>query len=365
MSTHQSMSCFLQRIARFTRLEQLGFSRYTIHPNFVLSINIDSMRSLIICFFLFSAAVCFAQGPETRVLKNGSLVIIKKDPVKGFYSDYILFIPKKTAIDKKTFLLVEPNNTGKLSDSTEVHEEAAIRQASVSSIGNNIATELNIPLLVPAFPRPAAEPLLYSHALDRDVMTKKSGLYKRIDLQLLAMIEDAKKRLQEMNILVHEKVFMNGFSASGTFTNRFSLLHPGTIQALAIGGFNGKLMLPQNRLNNAKLNYPIGTNDFEKLFKKPFDLKTYQGIPQYIYLGKLDDNDAVQFDDGYSDKERKIINENLAPTVQERFLKCQELYLKNNINPIFVRFDNVGHWTDSFINLEVIKFFQRQIKAAQ
>ena len=55
---------------------------------------------------------------------------------------------------------------------------------------------------------------------------------------------------------------MNGFSASATFTNRFSFMHPEKIKALAIGGFNGELMLPQNEMNGIKLNYPIGTNDF-------------------------------------------------------------------------------------------------------
>ena len=114
-----------------------------------------------------------------------------------------------------------------------------------------------------------------------------------------------------MNIAVSPKIFMNGFLASASFTNRFSLIHPEAIQALAIGGFNGELMLPQSEINGIELHYPIGTSDFRQLFGKRFDINKYKFIPQLIYMGSLDDNDAVQFDDAYDDRERKIINANI------------------------------------------------------
>jgi hypothetical protein len=318
------------------------------------------MRHTFLLIFITSCFVSSSQNLSTEKSKADSLIIVSNNPQKGFHNDYLLFIPKGTALHKKTYLLVEPNNTGKLSDSIEVHQKYAIDLATVSSVGNNISTELKIPLLVPVFIRPASRPLLYTHALDRDVMLEKSAIFKRLDLQLIEMINDARNILLSMNIIVDEKILMNGFSASATFTNRFSLLHPGIIKALAIGGFNGELMFPQKEINGIKLNYPIGTNDFEKLFNHPIDLKTYQSIPQYIYMGILDDNDAVQFDDAYSRKERKIINNYIGQHVEERYLKCQKIYQKNNINPIFKSYENVGHWTTSAVNLDVIKFFLAQ-----
>jgi hypothetical protein len=320
------------------------------------------MRSIFILIFTISYFVSFAQDSTTETFKNDTLLVVKKNPEKGFYNDYILFIPKGTPLNKKIFLLVEPNNTGKASDSIEVHEKHAIDLASISSVGNNISTELKIPLLVPVFPRPASQPLVYTHALDRDVMVEKLPELKRLDLQLLEMINDAKSILTSMNIQIAPKIFMNGFSASATFTNRFSFIHPEKIKALAIGGFNGKLMLPQNGINRIKLNYPIGTNDFPGLFGKNFDTYTYKSIPQFIYMGKLDENDAVQFDDAYNDNERKIINDNIGRYVQERYLECQKIYQENNITPIFKTYENVGHWTTSDVNLEVIKFFFNQMQ---
>lgn len=320
------------------------------------------MRLLIIIIFMSSCFDSVAQHSATGVIQKDTLIIVEKKTGKGFYHDYILFIPKGTVLNRKTYLLVEPNNTGVISDSMAVHLKAAIDLASVSSVGNNVSTELKIPLLVPVFPRPASQPLMYTHALDRDIMTEKDGALKRLDLQLVEMIEDAKSILEAMQIQVQPNIFMNGFSASATFTNRFSFLHPGKIKALAIGGFNGELILPMEKINGVKLNYPIGINDFDKLFNQSFDLTTYRSIPQYIYMGKLDDNDAVQFDDAYCEKEREVINNNIGQQVQERYLKCQAIYKANNIHPLFKIYENVGHWTTAEMNLAVIKFFMAQME---
>jgi len=320
------------------------------------------MRVSFVLLFTLLYSVSLGQNSTIETLKKDSLLIIKKNPGKGFYNDYILFIPKGTPLNKNIYLLVEPNNTGKISDSIEIHKKHAIHLASVSSVGNNISTELKIPLLVPIFPRPESQQLMYTHALDRDVMLESSPDLKRLDLQLLEMIKDAKNILNNMNIKVAQKVFMNGFSASATFTNRFSFIHPETLKALAIGGFNGELMLPQNKINGIKLNYPLGTNDFSKLFGKKLDIETYRSIPQFIYMGKLDENDAVQFDDAYDESERKIINDNIGSKVQARFVECQKIYQSNNLTPTFKTYEDVGHWTTSNVNLDVIKFFLKQMQ---
>ena len=150
------------------------------------------MRATFLFVFTMLYFVSFGQSPATETSKKDSLIVVTKNPEKGFCHDYLLFIPKNTPLNKKTFLLVEPNNTGKTSDSIEVHKQYAIDLASVSSVGNNVATELHIPLLVPIFPRPASQELIYTHALDRDVILENSIELKRLDLQLLSMIKDAK-----------------------------------------------------------------------------------------------------------------------------------------------------------------------------
>ena len=147
---------------------------------------------------------------------------------------------------------------------------------------------------------------------------------------------------------------MNGFSASGSFTNRFLFLHPEIIQAAAMGGLNGELMLPLKQYQNHSFNYPLGIGDFKKLFKKTFNSVSYKKIPQYIYMGQLDTNDAVQFEDAYNDSERRLINLTLGDNVQERWKACQSIYTQEGINAQFTTYEEVGHWTTSAVNMDVI-----------
>lgn len=314
---------------------------------------------LLIVLFPFFAN---SQNPVSEPFLKDSLIIIKSNPSQGFNNSYILFIPKGTLKNKLTYLLVEPNNTGKTSNNMVIHEKSAIELASISSVGNNISTNLKTPLLVPIFPRPGSKPLVYTHALDRDVIFEKDEKLERLDLQLISMIENAKKVLEKSNILIYDKIFMNGFSASATFTNRFLFIHPEKVQAAAMGGLNGELMIPLKKWKNKEFNYPLGINDFKNIFNKECNLIRLKEIPQYIYMGKEDQNDAVQFDDAYNNIERNTINSTLGDNVQERWLSCQNIYKNENISAQFSTYDEVGHWTTSTEILDVSKFFLKQLQ---
>ena len=255
---------------------------------------------LYMLLFTLVPLFTYGQNPVTEPFQKDTLIILKSNPSEGFNNSYLLFIPKGTPKNKLTYLLVEPNNTGKVSDSMEVHKKSAIELASISSVGNNISTYLKLPLLVPIFSRPDSIPLVYTHALDRDVIFEVGNNLERLDLQLLAMTKNAQDVLKELDVLVHDKFFMNGFSASATFTNRFLFIHPEKVKAAAMGGFNGELMLPLKQYKNNEFNYPLGINDFKTIFNKECNLVELKQIPQYIYMGKEDQNDAVQFDDAYN-----------------------------------------------------------------
>ena len=91
------------------------------------------------------------------------------------------------------YLLVETNNTGS-NDSIAHHEKEAELGATKNSLGSSIAKKLKTPFLFPAFPRPAKEWKLYTHAFDRDSALTDDIEIKRLDLQLIEMIKDAKKQ---------------------------------------------------------------------------------------------------------------------------------------------------------------------------
>ncbi len=323
------------------------------------------MKLPALLIFLFGA-LSIAQTKEDGIGKNffnkDTVIVIESNSGKGFRNPYILYVPGGTERNSLTTLLVEPNNTGFTSDSSEVHKRYAIDLAAKSSVANNVSRMLKIPLLVPIFPRPAYKPLVYTHALDRDVMLEKTTELERPDLQLVAMIADGRERLKMLDIPTEEKIFMTGFSASGTFVNRFAFLHPELIKALATGGLNAVIMLPLEKIDEHELKFPLGIKDFPEISGKEFDRENYLTIPQFIYMGELDDNDAVPNADAYSPEEREIIYAAIGEEMQpERWNNFQELYLKNNVNATFKTYKEVGHWTTSEMILEIIKFLKSHL----
>jgi hypothetical protein len=164
------------------------------------------------------------------MFENGHLIRVNSKTAQGFNYPYFLFIPSSSSKAEKQIIIVEPNNTGTADDSFEVHEAIAkILATDADHIGNYVSRKLHYPLLVPVFPRPMQYWQVYTHALDRDVQLQRGTDLERIDLQLLSMISDAQSTLTKMGFQVHDKILMTGFSASGTFVNRFSAIHPGNI----------------------------------------------------------------------------------------------------------------------------------------
>lgn len=279
---------------------------------------------------------------------------IEANSGKGFYWPYLVFIPKHTNDGKYRFF-VTPNNTGKTNDSLEVHEASALKTLERVKLVNN---HLKTILLIPVFPRSSTNSKIYTHALDRDVMLTENDSLKRLDLQLIAMINDARERLSSVNILTEEKILMFGFSASGMFVNRFSFLHPEMVLAAAVGSPGGWPMVPEKKYNNNPLNYPVGIHDFTEITGKVFDKNEFIKINQFFFLGDEDENDSVIFDDSYDDAERDVILKNFGEDLQERWSFCSNLYEKNNCKNVrFKIYEGVGHTINNEILNDILSFF--------
>lgn len=311
---------------------------------------------LIIIFFTCQS--CLFQS------EKGEIILTQAKPSEGFNYPYFLYIPEGASLKDELVLIVEPNNSGFVDDDLAKHTEKAKRTASRGFyIGNYVAQTLKLPLLVPVFPRPESQWRVYTHALDRDVILLKNNPLERIDLQLLAMVEDAENKLTQSGYTLHNKFFMTGFSASGTFTNRFTLIHPDKILASAAGGLNGLLMLPIDSLNGQPLDYPLGISDFEAIFGKAFDQYSFIKTPQFYFMGANDENDAIPYEDAFNQDERAIIyrvfGEKMLPT---RWEKCALVYEHEGVNATIKTFKDMGHEHPDKIKQEVAEFFKKILK---
>ena len=239
------------------------------------------------------------------------------NPMKGYFADYYLYTSphaRRAARNGQVItILVQPNNSGINSDDPQVHRRDAWWTVFER---RTIADELGVVLLVPAFIRPGEDWYIYTHALDRDSLTTERADLERIDLQLIAMIDHARSELTKLGIETDEQVLIQEFSASGMFASRFTAL---------------------------QLPYPAGIFDIESLTDAPFDSATYNTIPQLIYMGSADDNDSLDFADGWDETDAHLVDQLFGDDPLSRWQEAESIYKAEGANVQFLLIDGVGH----------------------
>ncbi len=295
--------------------------------------------------------------PEINISSRDQLLKIEADPSKGFNYPFYLYVPKNVNQSSIKYMLVEPNNTGEVNDEFDVHDYEA-KNLIQEGKPNAIADELDIPLLVPVFPRLDSEWQIYTHALDRDSLIIDDDMMGRLDLQLINMIDYAQKTLASNDKEVNRKVFMSGFSASGNFANRFVALHPERVQAAVTGGVNCMPILPVAEYEGNKLIYPIGIGDIKEIADINFNLEEYKNVAQYIYMGYLDDNDTLFYYDAFDDEEKELILKVLGGDMHDRWQKSIDVIQQTGANPQFVMYNNTEHEIRNEMLDDIIEFLR-------
>lgn len=278
--------------------------------------------------------------------------LIEADSDAGFQFPYFLHIPDADTAHDDPAILVEPTNIEAPTDAFDsVLETAEVR--ATSGFGRRVADELGVPLLHPVFPRPQSGTVdwrVYTHSLDRETLAVCDHPLERIDHQLLAMADDAAARLAEAGIEVRDELLLNGFSASGTFANRFTALHPDRVCSVSAGGINGMAILPQSsaqlpHVGEHPLEYPVGVADLEALTGEAFDHEAFAATNQLLYLGTEDDRDTLLYPDAWTGVEIRLTailtyGEDIH---DERFPACQAAYEAAGVNAAFILYPDTGH----------------------
>jgi hypothetical protein len=299
-----------------------------------------------------------------RIDYSSEFLKVEANPDKGFHWPYYLSIPD--SLGKNPVLLVEPNNTGTWSDTPEFHEASAVDLIRRNSW---LAVDLNIPYLVPTFPRPITPQApqsggIYTHALDRYslYLPYLPETLERIDLQLIAMINDAKERLSARGHTINKKVFLTGFSASGAFVSRFTALHPDLVKAVAQGSPGGWPIAPVSQWNGTTLRYPVGVADLEQLVGSPLNLNLFRAVPKYIYVGDQDTNDALDTRDMPQEDRDQIcalLSCSPNPILANRWPIAQEMYESVGADAQFVLYPGVAHSITTQMWSDIKTFFNQ------
>lgn len=114
----------------------------------------------------------------------------------------------------------------------------------------------------------------------------------KIYSKFLRCIEDAKQKILELSgKKVSDKIFLNGYSASGVFAQRFALIHPEIVARCLIGGAAGTIPMPLDEID-----YPIGIKNYEELFGRKFDIEIYKKIQFGYYVAENEEREPGRYD---------------------------------------------------------------------
>lgn len=293
------------------------------------------------------------------LLQPASLFQIWPQEEDFFAWPYFQYIPPNREQKEISYLLVIPNSTGYYHDDPQIHASAAREQAQEYM---ELAESLNVSLLIPAFPWPEHKKFSYTQTLDRNTLFTEEGDLARLDLQLLAMMDDAQKRLRTRGIEVEERTLLFGFSASGLFVNRFLFLHPDRVQAAVIGSPGGWPLAPFASWNDVFLPYPVGLGDLEEILGEVIEMKKIRSIPLLFFQGEEDSRELVGDVFAFEHEHTALIEKQFGTCIQERWSKAEAMYEEGGMDSEFVLIPQTGHWFSEEMEQLVLSFFQQQMQ---
>lgn len=271
---------------------------------------------------------------------DGFLFTGSARPDLGFHFGYLMYLP--SLLRDKPVLIVEGpavDEIGSMAKACEIVYKKAIFELSSGGFPHNLAKKLQCPIIMPLFPRPEEKENhtnIFTHALTSRAMAVKDSPIERIDLQLIAMFQDIQKRFACGAMNLHDKFIVKGFSAGGVFAHRFTLLHPQYVLAAVGGGCMHSFTLPLKTYQAETLLWPNGVGNLEPGCNP--DFASYKAVKQLFYMGDMDFNDSVPYEDSYTEEERQQVYRLFGRVgLPDRWNKYQELVKTLGLNNIICK----------------------------
>jgi pimeloyl-ACP methyl ester carboxylesterase len=320
-------------------------------------VEIDGQRATSV------VALLGVKGPvlSTCRLDPARVSTHQANSAAGFQWPYLLFTPEGAGTQ---FLLAVPNNTG--FSTTDPELLTASGECTIKE-WDDLANRLGTPLLVPLFPRPAIKDEsenLYLHSLSRASLLTDEPSLARVDLQFIAMIDDARRILASKGMRISQRVLLTGFSASGSFVSRFAMLHPERVLAVASGSPGGWPIIPEAKDKGVALPYPIGVSDLQAVAGSPLNLPALRRVSWFYYLGGQDHNDSVIYRDSFSKTDEEIIFSHFGADLQQRWAAAEAAYRHSRLKAQFKVYPGVGHQITDYMRTDVETFLASAIRTA-
>jgi hypothetical protein len=319
-----------------------------------------SMRRHIIFFCYLSIIFSISSTSALAEISEGVVQLhpANEDIIYNWFS----YVPESIEKSEKVFILVSV--TGGLFDYAENTEQVRLYTENIKYLSESY----KFILLTPSIPRTNTPTDIYTVAFDRQCfLSKTDPMYTRPDLKVNQMIVNLTNELESNGYVVNEKVFVEGFSAGGMFAQRYCLIHPTKVQAIAAGQCGGSLTLPVSQYGGTALPWAIGIGDLRTLVGFGFNNFVYRQVPQYIYIGENDtENSHFKWPnpDGFWTQDQIDFIDNLFGKTDPVRVENMAGFMKNiGCNVTFQLYENTGHeimpWNTPGIYADIYSFFSQ------
>ncbi len=271
-------------------------------------------------------------------LRSGQ--VVRHSATNGNPYAFYTYFPRRAEARDNVSLCVWPHGGGASSTDYSYHEAMASNQINRLS---EFSDRYRVPILVAAIPRVNE---IYVHSLHPDTFTTTDDFLYRPDLKLIdAVWNQYIPFLEDFGCRVSHKVLMMGYSSPGMFTHRFAMFHPDLVKAVWLGG-EAPAPVCAGEMHGTKLEYPVGTYNWESLVGEPFQHNTYIGIPHLVTVGGNDtnaNNDTTTYTDIFTESQRLFIRSHFGDTNPERIKFYADHLSATNVPTTFRQYDGVGH----------------------
>lgn len=237
-------------------------------------------------------------------LKNNSydIYLVEPEEIDEFKISYVLAVPDR--LEDGTKIILESNNmekirrTGRKLDYNNPLDRDILSDEAIDSVLGNrrdfglieYSDRVNAPFVMPIIPT-VKQGVPYYQQLAEECFDSAvaNGDFHRIDKQVVSIIYDVKKYVKsEKGKTLDERVFLKGYSSSGVFAQRFAFCHPEVVSDCLIGGAIGSVPLPMDIEAGNALDFPLGTNGYENVLGKKFNIEEYKKIRFNYYVSEFE-----------------------------------------------------------------------------
>ena len=320
------------------------------------------MTRLKTLFLFLVVLICSAAAnPPSGLIIKG---VVQQHPADSkIIYNWFSYVPNSLTNSETGFILVA--GYGGLFDYNENTEQCRIYAENIKGL----AETYKLVLLIPSVPRTNTPTDIYTIAFDRQSFSDPGDpMHYRPDLKVNKMIDHLTGELENEGYTVHPKVFIEGFSAGGMFAQRYALIHPTRVQAVAAGQCGGSLTLPVSIYNATSLTWAIGVSDFTALTGAAFNKFVYRQIPQFFYIGANDTTNShfkwanpIGF---WSQEQIDFINGLFGNTDPVRVEGMSNYMIDREYSVTFRKYAGIGHevmpWNTPDIYTDIYSFLVQQ-----